>query len=335
MFATTPMAFVQVSANNRTIEKENYMQLQNRLVSTAICLLAFVSIAGCVIAPSHRVYREPPPPSPVRETVVVEETPNETIVTTFYDDLAPQGTWVYVEGYGRCWYPRGVGRDWRPYYYGHWAYTEYGNTWVSDEPWGPSTYHYGRWVQDRHYGWVWIPGNEWGPAWVAWRSGGGYTGWAPLGPSVRSVHITEIETRSIPSEHYVFVEERHLTEQHVHERAVNVQQNVTIINQTTNITNITRVNNVVVNNSVSTAQIERATGRPVERTKMVTATTTTEVTAHKAEGSVVQYKPKTLPPPPPQPIKAAETKAQQIKRLNEDKKKKLEQQQLQQQQQGK
>ena len=300
------------------------MQLQNRLMSAAAYLALIVGVSGCVVPHEHRVYRDAPPPRErVRETVVVEETPGETVITTFDDELAQHGNWVVIEGRGRCWYPRGVDREWRPYYYGHWAYTEYGNTWVSDEPWGHSTYHYGRWFQDRHYGWVWVPGSEWGPGWVAWRSGGGYTGWAPLGPSVNTVRITEYETRSIPTEHYVFVEERHLAEPHVHERVVNVQQNVTIINQTTNITNITRVNNTVVNNSVSTAQIERSTGRPVERTKIVTATTSTEVTQQKAKGTIVQYKPKTLPPP--QPIKGAETKAQQIKRMNEDKKKLQEQ----------
>lgn len=31
-------------------------------------------------------------------------------------------------------------------------------------------------------GWVWVPGVEWAPAWVSWRVGGGYIGWAPLPP---------------------------------------------------------------------------------------------------------------------------------------------------------
>src|SRR2546426_4578479 len=31
-------------------------------------------------------------------------------------------------------------------------------------------------------GWAWIPGEEWGPAFVQWRHGGDYVGWAPMPP---------------------------------------------------------------------------------------------------------------------------------------------------------
>ena len=34
-------------------------------------------------------------------------------------------------------------------------------------------------------GWCWIPGTTWGPAWVNWRWGGGYVGWAPMAPARR------------------------------------------------------------------------------------------------------------------------------------------------------
>src|SRR5438270_291013 len=52
----------------------------------------------------------------------------------------------------------------------------------NDEPWGWATYHYGRWAMLDGRGWAWLPGRVWGPAWVAWRWGGGYAGWCPLGP---------------------------------------------------------------------------------------------------------------------------------------------------------
>ena len=73
---------------------------------------------------------------------------------------------------------------WRPYTQGHWVDTDYGWTWISDEPWGWATYHYGRWLADQEYGWLWVPGNQWGPAWVSFQQGGGYVGWAPLPPAV-------------------------------------------------------------------------------------------------------------------------------------------------------
>ncbi len=103
---------------------------------------------------------------------------------TFYDNLSPYGQWVNDPQYGNVFVPN-EGGDFRPYgSRGHWVMTDYGNTWVSDDPWGWACYHYGRWTYDPYYGWVWIPGYEWAPAWVSWRFGGGYCGWAPLGPGV-------------------------------------------------------------------------------------------------------------------------------------------------------
>ena len=76
--------------------------------------------------------------------------------------------------------------DFRPYNTGgHWVWTdEYGWMWASEYAWGWAPFHYGRWVFDDYYGWMWVPGYEWSPAWVEWRTGGDYFGWAPLGPGV-------------------------------------------------------------------------------------------------------------------------------------------------------
>jgi len=102
----------------------------------------------------------------------------------FYNDLSPYGQWIDDPQYGYVWRPD-VDNDFRPYYSrGHWVMTDYGNTWVSDYRWGWAAFHYGRWTYDNYYGWVWIPGSQWAPAWVSWRNGGGYYGWAPLGPGV-------------------------------------------------------------------------------------------------------------------------------------------------------
>lgn len=96
--------------------------------------------------------------------------------------LSAHGKWVEVGSYGRCWHPAGVVVGWRPYCTGEWVWTDCGWYWESDEPWGWACYHYGYWVEDPVYGWVWVPGVEWAPAWVSWRVGGGYIGWAPLPP---------------------------------------------------------------------------------------------------------------------------------------------------------
>lgn len=111
-------------------------------------------------------------------------------VSIFYDRLAPYGHWFRSSQYGWCWTPYDVPVGWRPYTDGHWIYTEYGWTWVSDWPWGWAPFHYGRWFFDPDYGWVWIPGTVWGPAWVAWRWSDDWIGWAPLPPDAQwQVHV--------------------------------------------------------------------------------------------------------------------------------------------------
>jgi len=113
--------------------------------------------------------------------------------TQFQDELAPYGDWIDDGTYGRVWVPTTaiVGDDFTPYYSGgHWLLTEYGWTWISDWSWGWAPFHYGRWIIVSGYGWCWVPGTMWGPAWVAWRSGGGYVGWAALPPRGVSVTVT-------------------------------------------------------------------------------------------------------------------------------------------------
>ncbi|HUB68060.1 MAG TPA: DUF6600 domain-containing protein [Candidatus Methylacidiphilales bacterium] len=101
---------------------------------------------------------------------------------TFYDDLSSQGTWIQSSDYGYVWQPDVNDPNWAPYTEGNWAYSDEGWTWVSNEPWGWATYHYGRWVNLAGTGWCWVPGYTWAPAWVSWRYGDGYCGWAPLPP---------------------------------------------------------------------------------------------------------------------------------------------------------
>lgn len=104
---------------------------------------------------------------------------------TFYDELTPYGTWIQDPQYGYVWRPDVDQNEFRPYYTnGRWAMTEYGNTWVSNYDWGWAPFHYGRWVINSYRQWIWLPDTTWGPAWVDWRSGDGYYGWAPMAPSI-------------------------------------------------------------------------------------------------------------------------------------------------------
>src|SRR5690242_15338799 len=122
----------------------------------------------------------------------------------FYEPLAAQGTWVEVGSYGRCWHPANVEVAWRPYCSGYWVWTDCGWYWVSDEPWAWACYHYGRWVYDANV-WIWVPDPVWGPAWVSWREGGGYCGWAPLPPRARFSGDVIVAV-DVPPASFVFVE---------------------------------------------------------------------------------------------------------------------------------
>lgn len=102
----------------------------------------------------------------------------------FYDTLQDYGDWTLVEPYGYVFHPRISLGDWQPYTDGLWVPTDsFGWVWLSSEPFGWATYHYGQWINDSYQGWVWVPGVDWAPAWVGWRSNDTYVGWAPLAPN--------------------------------------------------------------------------------------------------------------------------------------------------------
>jgi hypothetical protein len=175
----------------------------------------------------------------------------------FYEPLAPDGEWVVIGSYGRCWRPGHVARDWRPYSEGYWQRTDAGWYWVSDEPWAWATYHYGRWNFSDQYGWYWVPQTQWAPAWVSWHEGGGYIGWAPLYPSGVTVILPQA---------YVFVEERHFMEP--------VSRSTVVVNNTT------IINKTVINEGPATTVIEKASGRKVEAVPV-------QELRHKQEAAVV------------------------------------------------
>ena len=167
--------------------------------------------------------------------ITTTEAQTRVSLQVFYDDLQPYGTWMDYGNYGYVWIPR-VHRGFVPYASnGYWINTDYGNTWVSDYAWGWAPFHYGRWLLDDFYGWVWVPDTEWAPAWVAWRSGGGYYGWAPLMPGM-GIHSSYYFYNSFPSHYWSFVPYRYVTYRQVYNHCVSRPQVVNIINHTTIIT---------------------------------------------------------------------------------------------------
>ncbi len=194
-------------------------------------------------------------------------------IDVFYDNLEPYGSWLEVGDYGYVWQPRDVDPDWRPYSDGRWVYTDAGWTWNSDEPYGWAVYHYGRWANIDQVGWVWVPGTEWGPGWVSWRHSPKYVGWAPLPPEAEFREDTGFsewvdDYYDIGPQNYCFVEIRNLGAPRLRTVFVNRSENITIIQQTTNITHITYQNNIVFNGGIGYDEVSRFSTEPIRRLKL-------------------------------------------------------------------
>jgi hypothetical protein len=206
-------------------------------------------------------------------------------VNFFHDALSPYGDWIQSARFGLVWTPRHVAHDWRPYTYGHWVYTDDDWTWVSDDEWGWATGHYGRWYFDPAAGWLWVPGDEWAPAWVVWRSGGGYVGWAPMPPDVDAFHIDA--GLVIDPFAFSFVEVGHLCEPHVYRRMAPVGRNVTFVRVTENITHYAVHENRIVNRGIDVERVERARGHAVPRVRIHEVASAAEVHGGKVRGGEV------------------------------------------------
>jgi Family of unknown function (DUF6600) len=196
-------------------------------------------------------------------------------VDFFYNNLSG-GNWIEVADYGYGWQPDVAVNDpnWRPYADGYWAYTDDGWTWISYEDFGWATYHYGRWARLADTGWLWFPGSDldWGPAWVSWRTGGDYVGWAPLPPRGPGIVYegqpigarVDIEF-DIGPEYYNFIDARFIGEPVLRDRIFAPSQNVTYINNTVNVTNISVQNNVVYNYGPDYNVLSARSSRPIQR----------------------------------------------------------------------
>ena len=197
------------------------------------------------------------------------ESYNGVSFQVFYDELAPYGDWVRDARHGYVWLPA-VEQGFHPYgTQGHWAMTEFGNTWVSYYDWGWAPFHYGRWYFDDYFqSWAWIPGYEWGPAWVNWRTGGGYYGWAPLGPGV-SINVRI----GLPAFHWVFLPRHRIYHHYAYRYYAPHRTRVRIYNNTTVINNTYVYNNQTYVTGPSRRELRQVTGRnvPVYQVRNTTA----------------------------------------------------------------
>ncbi len=194
-------------------------------------------------------------------------------VDFFYTSLQDQGSWLETDDYGYVFQPSEVAEDWRPYSVGNWAYTDAGWTWVSEEPHGWATHHYGRWVDVESTGWVWVPDTEWAPAWVSWRRSETHVGWAPLPPEARFERTVGIQTWSdsyydIGPTNYSFVTVKNMGAPRLATVILPPRENVTIINNTTNITNIVVRNDIIINEGPQYDVVVRESAQPIRRLRL-------------------------------------------------------------------
>jgi hypothetical protein len=235
---------------------------------------------------------------------------------TFYDSLSNQGTWIQSSDYGYVWQPTVTDPDWAPYTDGHWAYTEDGWTWVSDESYGWAVYHYGRWVNLDGTGWVWVPGYTWAPAWVSWRYGDGYAGWAPLPPdsfmgidyfgtgddASGGYHIggDVDDFYGIGAGWYIFLPVECLGYRHYHGHYCDRHDNYDRINHTHNVTNINVTHRgggfagaggrTVTTGGPQLAAVNSVSATPIERQRLVH--TSQAGVAASAPGTLAVYAPR-------------------------------------------
>jgi hypothetical protein len=215
---------------------------------------------------------ETPSQAPRRDTF---GNPPPASYSTFYTKLDPYGVWRETANYGYVWQPREAerSRSWRPYTNGRWVYTDAGWTWVSEEAFGWAAYHYGRWTRLRDIGWVWVPGDEWAPAWVSWRKSNDYVGWAPLPPEARfdrhtGIHNWADNYYDIGPDQYCFVPSNQFGARRVEAAVVPTERNVTIVNQTANVTNITYNNMAIVNQGPNYDELRARSQQPIERLRL-------------------------------------------------------------------
>jgi probable HAF family extracellular repeat protein len=244
-----------------------------------------------VTRPRESVQAEPPQPEePVEAEPPQFQSPtsdqgqdvsesNGDNYDLFYSRLSSdEGNWVEAGNYGYCFRPR-VSEDWRPYQDGHWVWTDRGWYWDSNERFAWATYHYGRWVDIRGTGWCWAPGNQWAPAWVSWRQSDEHVGWAPLPPEAdlsenRSISSWSDSYYGIGPAAYNFISYSHWHEPSYARYVEPPQQNVQIISQTRNVTNIVTNNNVINNFGPPVQTIATNTNQNIQQVKLAVSPAT-------------------------------------------------------------
>ncbi|MGD0920436.1 MAG: DUF6600 domain-containing protein [Terriglobia bacterium] len=184
-----------------------------------------------------------------------------------YEDLDDYGDWRDDSNYGHVWFPTRVSAGWAPYREGHWDWiSPWGWTWVDDASWGYAPFHYGRWVTvGGRWGWVAGPVDVvpvYAPALVVFLGAGGIgfggnVGWFPLGP--REVYVPSYNVSR------GYMNRVNISNTTVNNITITNVYNTTIVNKSTNITNVVYVNKNVAGAVTAVPQRAFVNAQPVAR----------------------------------------------------------------------
>ncbi|HWW01017.1 MAG TPA: DUF6600 domain-containing protein [Candidatus Acidoferrum sp.] len=219
----------------------------------------------------------------------------------FYGDLAPYGTWVDIEGYGRCWQPTVVvvNPGWQPYFdCGSWAYTDCGWYWRSDYSWGWAPFHYGRWFRHNGLGWCWAPDTVWGPSWVCWRHSDAFCGWAPLPPgcfftaglgfTFHGRSVRDFDDFGLGPRDYRFVAWHDFHDRRLRGHDLPQRDVTQVFNRTVVVNKIVMNNKTVINQGIAPERVANVTQREVRQVALLDRTTTRPIVARADRTDISQ-----------------------------------------------
>jgi hypothetical protein len=185
---------------------------------------------------------------------------------TIDDDIYTTEIWIPNEA--------AANEGWNPYINGHWIWTDWGWSWVSDYNWGWATYHYGRWWYSPVYGWVWSPGRCWAPSWVFWGHHRNYVGWYPISPRFhhRNWHFYTGGRHHFNQNHWVFVQKKDFLKKIQVSTVMPYKKNDDILKNTVKTIGLKDDGKKIFNSGPDIKSISNATGKKINQVSVTKVT---------------------------------------------------------------
>jgi hypothetical protein len=150
-------SYIQKPPNTHALDADQIIYLHDLGLSSAVlnALVAHdqLNTSDQMAAASSETATGQTSSTEVPAKTAMATPPMSGAADSFYDSLAPYGTWVDVPAYGWCWQPTVVVVDsgWQPYCNnGCWLWTDQGWYWIRIIRGGWAPFHYGRWCRYPH-----------------------------------------------------------------------------------------------------------------------------------------------------------------------------------------